>query len=788
MLFKNTLKIFLKKKFELIALGVIIAVSSFIYSAMYYAIDGLKEPTEAFFKENKQENFSIDYLDVLTRDEVVFIKDKYKIMPKSMVLSNLKLQDKDIYYNVLEKRIKKFNSRFTDYKLNVREAKDVNFKKDGKSNKIRFLKKTDDMNIPLIEDGRYPKENNEIAITKIYAEKNKIDLNNTLKVNNKNYKVVGYVLFPDYNMPILGKEFIIDNGKISIGLTTDKEFENLNGKYISYFSGLGKENFDEKDFNNNVIEKYKDYKDLDFISNIVMTKNQMRSGVIYDEIKGGKAMSLGLSLIIALIAIMITAIIIYKVLKKERGQIGLLKALGYSRKEMLMPYLFIITIMALPMLVLGYFLGIYAAEPLKNLYLEFYLLPSLPIKQKPIVFLTAVFVPLVFFVGLSMFVIMKMISKKAINLLNTGEKSGVTKANKLVSKIFKNSRAQTKFKYSFIFNNTGKFAVFFFGVLFTSFLIIMSLMFSGFFDKMTTDYYKSVNYNYEAYVDYKKPLPKIDKGMEKFITFPEGLYEDEKISALGIENDSNLHKLFNNKKEDITEKLKDGVIVNESFKSVYGVKKGDKIDIKLGDKKVKKEVVDVSSNYGDKIVYFDREKLSNLLTDKKDFFNGVYSENALDKDEYSLIINKNDILEQGKNMQAFTKIAIYSMLISAVFIAVIILYILTSLTVEDNYYNISLLKVMGYSRKEVNKMILSSYFVYSILCYLISIPMTVFSMRLAMKFLAKQFNMVIPIHFTVLQGFIGAAVVALVFYISTIAAKRKIYSISIQEVLKAYRE
>lgn len=284
------------------------------------------------------------------------------------------------------------------------------------------------------------------------------------------------------------------------------------------------------------------------------------------------------------------------------------------------------SIISLPLLIIGYISGLYTAPFMSEMYLEFYLIPSGKIEPNLNVLLVAIVVPLIVIIGLSTILIYKMLSKRAINLIKANENGKVGKLTKLGSKILKKAKPQTKFKYSFILSNTNKFIVFFFGITLSSMLIIMGLMMVDFFDKIIVDYYNTVNYVYEGHVDMSKKYPKINSDDEKFISLPNGIYNEDKV--------------------------------------------------------------------------FDH-------IDKDNFYTGVYSKNELNKDDYLMVINKNDILEQTKSMQGFVK--------ATVFIAIIVLYVLTTMTIEDNYYSISMLTVMGYSKKEVNSMMLNSYLVYTVI-------------------------------------------------------------------------
>ncbi len=798
-LFENTLNSFKKKKLQLIAIGIIIALSSFLYTTMFYAIDSLKTPLEEFVKETNQEDFSINMINGLTKYDINNIDDKYKNDISQVLnykLTDIKNYNIELYNEIINNRIEAFEKEYENFNLENREFKEINFKNSGISNKITLFKDNKDINLSYIEEGSKPVKDDEIAVSKIYAKHNDLNIGSKLKINGKVYTVTGYVLFPDNTLPVSGSDFVIDNSKITIGLVNDKEYESIEAKEDFYLSGKAKDNKDLDNFTDDITKTYKDNDDLDFITNITLTKNQMRSGAIYEELKGGQAMTIGISVIISTIAVLMVLMITYKIVKNEKTQIGVLKAMGYSNKEILKPYIMLLTIMSLPMLIIGYFLGKYSASFMKDFYLEFYLIPDGVIKSKISVMLIAIGIPMIVIIGLSYILINKMLSKKVTSLMKVSDKEKVGFLTKGLNKLLQNAKPQTKFKYSFILANTNKFIVFFIGIVFSSMLITMGLMMSGFFDKLIVDYYNSTEYVYEGIVDFSKGYPKLKDDQEVFISLPNSMYKDENINVVGIDYNNKLHKLYDNKGNDITNKIKDGVVINQSFAKTYDVNVNDEIKININDKDYNKKVVGINEEYGENKVYMDRGILNDIVVDGEgeivlddgNFYNGVYSKESLDKDDYLTVINKNDVLEQTELMQGFTTVSIYSMIASAIGIAVIVLYVLTTMTIEDNYYSISLLKVMGYNKGEVNSMMLSSYFVYSIISYLISIPITIFGFGYMIDYLAKEFNMVMPFEFEFKYMFIGLLIVVVIFMLGSYAAKKKIEKISLQEVLKAYRE
>lgn len=79
-------------------------------------------------------------------------------------------------------------------------------------------------------------------------------------------------------------------------------------------------------------------------------------------------------------------------------------------------------------------------------------------------------------------------------------------------------------------------------------------------------------------------------------------------------------------------------------------------------------------------------------------------------------------------------------------IAFSILFVLTALTIEKNYYVISLLKVMGYQKREVRSMILNSYFIYALISALLSIPIALLTLRVIVVVFAEDYGLVLPLE------------------------------------------
>jgi putative ABC transport system permease protein len=139
-------------------------------------------------------------------------------------------------------------------------------------------------------------------------------------------------------------------------------------------------------------------------------------------------------------------------------------------------------------------------------------------------------------------------------------------------------------------------------------------------------------------------------------------------------------------------------------------------------------------------------------------------------------------------MSNYTQFIVKVMIGGSAIIASSILFVLTSFTVEKNYYVISLLKVMGYKRREVNAMILNSYLVYAVISYLVSIPIALAILYSMMDLFASEYGVILPLKFE--PNFIPKtlAILVVIYFASTYISRRKIARIPLQEVLKTYGE
>ncbi|KFZ26863.1 MAG: FtsX-like permease family protein [Candidatus Izimaplasma bacterium HR2] len=138
-------------------------------------------------------------------------------------------------------------------------------------------------------------------------------------------------------------------------------------------------------------------------------------------------------------------------------------------------------------------------------------------------------------------------------------------------------------------------------------------------------------------------------------------------------------------------------------------------------------------------------------------------------------------------MQTLFDMMIFVMIFVSIVIGAIVVYILTVMTIEDNFYNISLFKVIGYNNKEIDKMILGGYLIYGIIMFLVTIPSAILSFIALQLLMARMYNVVMPFEFSLWHGAVAIAIYIILFYLGANVAKRKLSRISLQEAMKMYQ-
>lgn len=103
---------------------------------------------------------------------------------------------------------------------------------------------------------------------------------------------------------------------------------------------------------------------------------------------------------------------------------------------------------------------------------------------------------------------------------------------------------------------------------------------------------------------------------------------------------------------------------------------------------------------------------------------------------------------------------------------------------DEHTVNISLLKVMGYDRKEISSLLLNVYTPVVIAGYVLGVPLAFISYKGLMASVSESTGFSLPIEPDYLMTAAGFVIIYASYVISLQLSKRKISRIPLQEVLK----
>jgi putative ABC transport system permease protein len=774
---KHVIRTFKTQWLKLILVGLMIILSSFIYMVVGAAVNAIHEGAEPFLNRTNQEDFMIELTPYVTESELQQFSDS--CLFDSIFLETIYETDQSCYDLIVQSRFNQINEALDGVSLEIRQYKETHFTFNNERHKIRILKDASSINLSEIDEGRFPTEPNEIALTRNYVKNQGLTLGDEITILNQTYTIVGYVLFPDYNLPIIEHMLMFDSVFQTLGLLSSDAFNTFERPIHSYISGVFTE--DNGDLDAQIIALKTEYA---FLTTMILTENNVRSGAIYAELEGGQATGLFLSGFIALIGIFIITIMISKTIEKERGAIGVFKALGLKTSEMLKPYLVFIAIYTLVFLCIGFILGYLVSPVFRDLYLEFYLLPSVEPAFSWTDFFIAILVPFVIIFSLGTYRLLKIMGEGSIQLLSPKIYIPKKVRFKHIRRIISKLNIRVRLQISLMLRQFSKVVTYTIAVFFAIFLIFLSLSMVDVFNLSINSYYDQTEFKSIGYCqDYQTcDASSHDKVIEMAANI-----SGNQVTVIGIELSNQTHPLFDQRSNDITNKLSEGIIISKSYQDMYGVKLGDLLIIQVADKSLEREVVAVSNILLGAYVFIQREDLAENIFDDSDYFNALYSVDKLNDDDYPLVIHVEDILTQIGYTNDLMEAMFFIMFIVAVLIAVIVIYLLTSLSIEDQTYEISLFSVLGYTKKEITQILLSGYFKLNVVIFIIAIPYTILVNYLFKIIMIDLFDYYMPLTLKPLHILMAGGVSLAVFMVSSLHAKSKIEKRSLQESLKIYQ-
>lgn len=685
-----------------------------------------------------------------------------------------------------DKKLSNIEALESKFNMNIEESKLIDYS-ISKNKTLRIFRENTKVDIPAIIEGK-TLSGSHILIDPSYAKANKLKIGDSIKIYNQNFTISGFMSLPNYIYPLKSESDILnDPNSFGIAVIGKDDFNLLNrgnSFYAIRFNG-NRSNLDNK------ISQFKDYlraENFIILSWMNVTDNP-RVTYMTAKLAGIDEMSSSMPVSILLLTCILTGIVMWRMLKREAAIIGTLYALGYKKKEIMKHYLLYPLVISLLGGVIGTILGTITLRPMISYYVSYFNIPVGSLSFNINYLIISILLPVTFLIICSYFVVNKSLKDSPVDLMRGGKeknKVGFIERSIKLDKLSFN----TKFRIRELLRSIPRSAFLLLGVIMATMLLLMGFAAKSSMDYLIKDSFsEAFKYNYQ-YVFNSVQNVKPKKG-EAFSEIPFALKSDNKLTftVYGVSPNSQ-YISFKDKTGNILNS--DKVIITRPLADKLNIKPKNTVKVinRLDSKEYSVTVDSIAETYIGNYIYIPLDKLNDMLGFPSSSYTGLWSSEKIDIPENKLLaaVTVDDMRNAFNTMTKPLQAVIGGIAFMSFIIGLIVIYVVTSLTIEENKENISLMKVLGYRKKEIYSLILNSSSFIVVIGYILGVPLLLTSLNAMFKSITKDMSVSFPVTINYIYVLVGFIIIYLTYELSKLLSRRKITRISMAEALKSRME
>ena len=655
-------------------------------------------------------------------------------------------------------------SRYKDIKIDTG---------DLEGSTIRVFDMPEKLNLCNVRDGHMP-ESGEVLLTQNFADAHDIKVGDTVKAGEYSYKVSAFATKADYIYMLEKLSGYVEKDKFAVMVACHDDYDKIDADETGYYSIRY-----NRDNSKEVRAKLND--DYVIASYLAATTNT-RISMPVNEGDAVTNMATMYAPVMFIIVLALIVMVLGRNIRNEQYLLGTFIALGFSKKQVVRHY------MRFGMLpgIVGSVIGIIAAIPVTKAISYFYIEYDFEKLEYTVTYdvssiLIALILPTVIYCLAIAVQAARLLRKSPVDLLrNTGKDSRAIG-------IMKNSHAKTqsKMRIRSVLGHPGRSIVTTIGVCVAAFCIMAGLIMKDSLDSLMHDgLTSSVKYNYLYRLNsLGEGTP--DEGEALFQNYYEVNGNTVQLSTQGIDDGS---KYFPDK-TDTGEKLDlDKYYLTSAAAETYGVKTGDEFtfcniaDLKEHKVKISGVVTDNTHCY----LYTSRKNATELAGVDSDVYNCIISDNKLDLDK-DLVASETSMAVSADTMENIMgpmNAIIIGIEVLGIVLGVFVLYLVINMIVSEMGTNISVMKVLGFSRREITNRVLNVNHILVCIGFLIGIPAAYAFVKVGYADTIENYGMLLAPVLKVKAVIIGFILTWITYEISLFLQKRKISRIDMVESLK----
>lgn len=587
---------------------------------------------------------------------------------------------------------------------------DMSIKKsDGESRTLRIFEVRHEVNKMCTMKGSLPDRDDELAIDRMFAENNDIEIGDELEVGGRDYKVCGYVALSDYSTMFQNNnDTMFDATIFGVAVVTGTEFDRLpeNGREWSYVwkynDGMPDDEKKEKKLADDLLKTVYTQAMMNGITVDTFIPRYQNQAINFtgEDIGSDTEMMKWFEYIVIVILAFIFAVTISNTLTKEASVIGTLRASGYTKRELLIHYISLPVIVTFVASIVGNILGYtYFKDMGAQLYYDSYSLTKYETIWNADAFVLTTVVPLIIMLVVNLLVVNNKLKLSPLRFLRHDlSRSKRKKAVKLPHWKF-----MTRFKTRVILQNIPGYVVMLIGIYFAQVLMMFGLMLNPLLEHYQDDVLDNMLAAHQYVLD-----SQVETSVDSAETYCVKTLKttgdiDDEIMVYGIHEDSRY----------FPKKLKDGdVLVSDGYADKYRLSDGDEIKLKenYGDDIYKFKLTGSVKYPSTLAIFMTEDDFRQTFGLDEGYFTGYFSDEELTdiSDHVVSEITKDDLIKVSRQLKKSMGSMFYIVIAFSLLMFMLLVYLLTKLIVERNTISISMVKILGYDGREIGKLYLSS--------------------------------------------------------------------------------
>lgn len=639
----------------------------------------------------------------------------------------------------------------------------------------------------MTEDSRLPKADDEIALDRMFATNNDMQIGDVITLKDTNLKIVGLIALPDYSCLFENNnDMMFDSINFGVGVMTEAGMDALgsNHFYDSYawrYEVEPEDDAAEKQLSDDILETVGDHLEAydtkliedqveeqleklqeDYMAALMAGEAVLEldmedvmnhpedyveideSGIIGvsgfipryankainftgEDMGSDKAMIQLFDYIIVAVLAFIFAVTTSNTIAQEAAVIGTLRASGYTKGELIRHYMILPVFVTLVAAAIGNLLGYTVMKDVfVGVYYGSYSLCTYETLWSADALIDTTVVPVIIMFAINFVVIVRKLRLSPLKFLR---RDLSTKQKKKSFRLNTKIPFMIRFRLRIIFQNIPNYLTLFLGIVIGGMLVVFGLMFGPLLD----DYAKLVEGSMIANHQYvvKNQVKTKAQGAEKYnltsLNYQKEGYMEEEIMVYGIVDDSKYIDLS------IEPSMKNAsdvavVYVSNGMMDKYNLKEGMQITLEdpYSDATYAFEVKGQYTYDAAMSIFMNRKDYNKMFDKSNSFFTGYFSDVEIkDIDEKYILadLTVDDMMKVANQLKVSMGKMMAIFQYFGVVMFILVMYILAKQIIEKNTQSISMVKILGFYNGEIGGLYIVATSIVVVLSLVGAVPL-----------------------------------------------------------------